>query len=239
MALPAIVDEGGRVAWAAASIEGWHGVDLVTSLRASFGLPAVALFDGYAATEGEATFGAGRGVDSLVTLIVGTGLGAGVWLDGRVVEGRTGVAGAVGWSRWPMPDGSISAPVESIASGTGILAEARRRGRPADYPDTPAVFARAAAGDEAAQAAITLAVTAAGTVAAHIIDLLAPQLVVWSGGVGSRADFSGRATAVAQQSCQPYAATRTQFKRSSLGAESSLAGAAARALSIAKGEDPR
>jgi glucokinase len=239
MALPAIVDPDGRVAWAAASVERWHGVDLVASLRTAFDLPAVALFDGYAATEGEAIFGAGRGFDSVVTLIIGTGLGAGVWLDGRIVEGRTGVAGAVGWSRWPMPDGSISPPVESVASGTGILAEARRRGRPADYTDTRAVFARAEAGDEAARAAIALAVTAAGTVAAHVIDLLAPQLLVWSGGVGSRADFAERATAVAQQSCQPYAATRTQFRRSSLGAESSLAGAAARALSIAKGAVPR
>ena len=239
MALPAIVDVDGRVAWAAASVECWHGVDLVASLQSVFDLPSVALFDGYAATEGEATFGAGRGVDSVVTLIIGTGFGAGVWLDGRVVEGRTGVAGAVGWSRWPMPDGSISPPVESIASGTGILTQARRRGRPEDYADARAVFERAAAGDEPARAAVALAVTAAGTVAAHIIDLLAPQLLVWSGGVGSRADFAERATAVAQQSCQPYAATRTQFRRSSLGAESSLAGAAARALSIAKGEVPR
>lgn len=238
MALPAIIDSG-RVAWAAASVERWHGVDLVASLRTAFDLPAVALFDGYAATEGEAVFGAGRGFDSVATLIIGTGFGAGVWLDGRVVEGRTGVAGAVGWSRWPMPDGSISAPVESVASGSGILAEARRRGQPADYPDTPAVFERARAGDAPARAAIALAVTAAGTVAAHIIDLLAPQLLVWSGGVGSRSDFADRATAVARQSCQPYAATRTQFTRSSLGAESSLAGAAARALSIAKGDVPR
>jgi glucokinase len=239
MALPAIVDTDGRIPWAAASVERWQGVDLVASLRTAFGLPAVALFAGYAATAGEATFGAGRGFDSVATLIIGTGFGAGVWLDGRIVAGRTGVAGAVGWSRWPMPDGSISPPVESVASGTGILSEARRRGRPADYPDTRAVFERAAAGDEAAVAAVALAVTAAGTVAAHIIDLLAPQLVVWSGGVGSRADFADRATAVAQQSCQPYAATRTQFTRSSLGAESSLAGAAARALSIAKGAVPR
>ena len=239
MALPAIVDEDGHVAWAAASVAEWQGVDVAGALEQALALPAVAIFDGYAATEGEAAFGAGRGVDSLATLIVGTGFGAGVWLDGHVVEGRTGVAGAVGWDRWPLPDGSLSEPVESIASGTGILAAARSRGQARDYPDTPAVFDRAAAGDEAARASIALAASAAGTVAGHIIDLLAPRLVVWSGGVGSRADFSEQATVVARQSCQPYASTRTQFKRSSLGAESSLVGAAARALSIAKGEEPR
>ena len=239
LALPAIVDEAGRVAWAAASVADWAGFEVAQALRSAFDLPSAAMFDGYAATLGEATFGAGRGVDSLATLIVGTGFGAGVWLDGRVVEGRTGVAGAVGWNRWPLPDASLSEPIEAIASGPGIVAEARRRGQAADYPDTPTVFERAAAGDRSAQASIALAATAAGTVAGHIIDLLAPQLVVWSGGIGSRADFSEQATVVARQSCQPYASTRTRFTRSSLGAESSLVGAAARALSIAEGEDPR
>jgi predicted NBD/HSP70 family sugar kinase len=132
----------------------------------------------------------------------------------------------------------LSEPVEAIASGTGILAMARSRGLPQDYPDTAAVFDRAGAGDPVARTAVARASTAAGTVAGHIIDLLAPQLVVWSGGVGSRADFSGQATAVARQSCQPYASMRTQFTTSGLGAESSLVGAAARALSIAEGEDP-
>ena len=239
MALPAIVDEDGRVVWAAASVTDWLGTDVGDLLRAALSLPAVAVFDGYAATEGEARYGAGQGIDSLATLIIGTGFGAGVWLDGHVVEGRTGVAGAVGWDRWTLPDGSLSDPVESIASGSGILATARARGHPQDYADTRIVFDRAAAGDEVAREAVTLAATAAGTVAGHIIDLLAPRLVVWSGGVGSRADFSEQATVVARQSCQPYASTRTQFTCSSLGAESSLVGAAARALSIAKGEDPR
>jgi glucokinase len=196
------------------------------------------MFDGYAATLGEATFGAGRGYDSVATLIIGTGFGAGVWLDGRVIEGQTAVAGAVGWDRWPLADGSLSDPAEAIASGAGILAEARRTGRQGEYPDTAAVFRRASEGDPAARAAVDSAATVAGTIAGHIIDLLAPQLVVWSGGVGSRADFSQQATAVARRSCQPYASTRTQFTSSGLGAESSLVGAAARALSIAKGEDP-
>ena len=238
MAMPAIVDANGDVAWAAQSVSGWGGAPVGALLAAAFGIPAVALFDGYAATLGEATFGAGRGYDSLATLIVGTGFGAGVWLEGKVVEGRTGVAGAVGWNRWPLADGVLSEPAEAVASGTGILAAARLAGRHEDYPDTASVFQRASEGDPAARHAVDQAALVAGTVAGHIIDLLAPQLVVWSGGVGSRADFSELAIAVAQQSCQPYAVTRTKFTTSGLGAESSLVGAAAKALSIAKGEDP-
>lgn len=235
MAMPAIIGTEGVVSWAARSVQEWAGASVSTLLSAAFGLPAGAMFDGYAATLGEATFGAGKGLASVATLIVGTGFGAGVWLDGRVVEGYRGVAGAVGWNRWPV-EGGLSAPAEAVASGPGILAAARRLGREEDYPDTHSVFDRAEAGDQAAGTAVDQAVAVAGTVAGNIIDLLAPELVVWSGGVGSRVDFSDRATGIAQQSCQPYASSRTTFTRSRLGAESSLVGAAARALSIAKGE---
>ena len=238
MALPAIVGRDGVVTWAAASAAGWEGTPVDSLLSAAFGLPAGAMFDGYAATLGEAIFGAGRGRSSVATLIIGTGFGAGFWSEGRVIEGRTGVAGAVGWNRWQLADGSLSEPAEAIASGTGILAEARRLGRADDYRDTRSVFDRAESGDAAAREAITRAATVAGTVAGQLINLLAPELVVWSGGVGSRPDFSEEATVVARQSCQPYASARTHFTNSSLGAESSLVGAAAKGLSIAGGEVP-
>ena len=146
MALPAIVGPDGSVVWAASSVAGWDGAPLARLLSAAFDLPAGAMFDGYAATLGEATFGAGRGHDSVATLVVGTGFGAGLWLNGRVIEGRTGVAGAVGWNRWPSADGRPSAPAEAIASGTGIVATARRSGNEDDYPDAQAVFDRAAGG---------------------------------------------------------------------------------------------
>jgi glucokinase len=235
LALPGIVDTDGTVAWAAPSISEWQDAHARALLGEAFGMPAAVRFDGYAATLGEAVFGAGRGFRSLVTFIVGTGLGAGVWLDGRVVEGHTGVAGAVGWDRWPLADGSLSEPAEHLASGTGILAAARRAAPHAGYADTRAVFRAAREGDPAARAAIRDAATIAGVVAGGAIDLLAPEVVVWSGGVGARADFSALATRVAKQSCQPFAVVRTVFTRSRLGAESSLMGAAAAALATLEG----
>lgn len=230
LALPAIVDAEGAVAWAAASVSEWQGAPAAALLGEAFGLPAVVRFDGYAATQGEAVFGAGRGARSLVTFIVGTGLGAGVWLDGRVVEGHTGVAGAVGWDRWPLADGSLSGPAEHLASGSGILAAARRAAPSSAYADARAVFRAARRGDRAARAVIRDAATVAGVLAGGAVDLLAPEVVVWSGGVGARADFSALATRVAKRSCQPFALARTVFTRSRLGAESSLMGAAAAAL---------
>lgn len=235
LALPAIVDDDGRVSWAAPSAPEWDGVFARGELEAAFGMPASVQFDGYAATRGEATFGGERGARSMVTIIVGTGMGAGVWIDGQVVRGVAGVAGAVGWNRWPVGEGGLSDRAESVASGPGILAAARRGDPAAAYPDTRAVFRAAHTGDRVARAAIAEAATIAGTVAGGAIDLIAPEVVVWTGGVGSRADFSTAATRIARRCCQPFAARRTRFVRSRLGAESSLIGAAAGALAALEG----
>ena len=102
----------------------------------------------------EATFGAGAGCRSLVAIIVGTGMGAGAWVDGRVIRGAIGVAGAVGHDRWPVSSavvGALSEPAESVASGPGILALARRLDPGTGYADAPAVFRAARVGDPAAR----------------------------------------------------------------------------------------
>jgi glucokinase len=233
MALPAVIDAEGRVDWAATSVAGWQGFAARERIEALFRRPAVVSFDGYAATAGEAVFGAGRGAESVGTVIVGTGLGAGLFRDGQVIRGMVGVAGGLGWMRWPTVDG-LSAPAESFASGPGIVAAARRRARasgsPARYVDGRSVFKAARAGDRHAAAAITDAVLVAGCAAGVVVSLFAPEVLVWCGGVGSRADFSRRASAVARRASQPVAATGTRFIRSALGPESSLFGAAALAL---------
>ena len=235
MAMPAIVDDTGRVTWAAPSVPDWTDADARAVLEAAFGLPASVTFDGYAATTGEAVFGGGAGCRSVVTIIVGTGMGAGAWVDGRVIRGAVGVAGAVGHDRWPIGPGTLSEPAESIASGPGILALARRLDPGADFRDTPAVFRAARIGHPAARAAVAEAEAGAGAGAGSAVNLIAPEVVVWTGGVGSRVDFSAAASRVARACSQPFAMGRTRFVRSRLGAESSLMGAAAGALAVAEG----
>jgi glucokinase len=233
LAMPAVLDDDGRVAWAAPGVAGWQGFAARERVEAVFGRPASVSFDGYAATAGEAVFGAGRGAGTVGTVIVGTGLGAGLFRDGQVLRGAVGVAGGVGWMRWPI-DGRLSVPAESIASGPGIVAAARRAARAAGatgrYEDGRAVFRAARAGDRHAAAAIRDAVAVAGCAAGVVVSLFAPEVLVWGGGVGSRADFARRASAVARRACQPFAARRTRFVRSALGPESSLFGAAVLAL---------
>lgn len=251
LALPAIVSPEGHVLWAAQSVTEWTDAAAGDELRDAFGLPASVDFDGYAATAGEVIFGGLQDSRIVAVCIIGTGFGAGVWYEGRVIRASVGVAGAVGWHRWPDPDShgplgaalpGISAPAESVASGPGIVGLARRLAPAQDWPDARAVFrvARSGApsarsGASAARVAIKQAATVAGVVAGSVVNVVGPDVVVWSGGVGARAPFASIATRVARLSCQPFAARRTRFIRSRLGVESSLMGAAAGALAVAQG----
>jgi len=74
----------------------WTDVPLRSRLEAALDLPVVAANDVRAITWGVWTHGAGRGVDDLVVLFVGTGIGGGVVSDGRVLEGHQGMAGELG-----------------------------------------------------------------------------------------------------------------------------------------------
>ena len=114
--------------------------------------------------------------------------------------------------------------------GLGSLHALANSTRELDTPTRAAVFRAATHRDPAARAAIAEAAAVAGTVAGSIVNLVAPELVVWTGGVGARADFALRASRVARRACQPFAISRTRFARSHLGAEASLFGAAAGAL---------
>ena len=115
------------------------------------------------------------------------------------------------------------------------LARARALAPDRDWPDTRAVFTAARRGDPIARITISEASGIAGAVAGSVINVVGPEVVVWSGGVGARADFAALATRAATASCQQFAVGRTRFVRSRLGAESSLMGAAAGALAVATG----
>src|SRR5207249_5761607 len=139
------------------------GLPLATMLRERFGLPAFVDNDVNALALGELFFGAGRGVGSLVVLAPGTGFGAGVVLDGRLVRGALGFAGEFGHAPvkfdgrpcWCGGRGCLAV----YASGRGIAEAARERvavdtsmlttlagGNPAAIT-APLVFAAAEAGD--------------------------------------------------------------------------------------------
>ncbi len=130
----------------------WRDADLRHDLEQRLGLPVAIENDGNAAAWGEFRYGAGRDIDDLLLLTVGTGVGGGVVLDGRLYRGAYGVAGEVGHLR-VVPNGvrcgcGNRGCLESYASGTALERRARERAG-AGEPGSEAILARVA-GDPAA-----------------------------------------------------------------------------------------
>jgi len=198
--VPGLVDGAtGCIGDEALNVPELGGLPLATMFRERFGLPAFVDNDVNALALGELFFGAGRGVGSLVVLAPGTGFGAGVVLDGRLVRGALGLGGELGHAPvkfdgrpcWCGGRGCLAV----YASGRGIAEAARERA--AAEPSTlsrlvaggpaaitaPLVFTAAGAGDAVAASVVDEACRALGAMIAVIVNGLNPELVVITGGV--------------------------------------------------------
>lgn len=107
----------------------WPDTSLTRAVSAATGIPAVLENDGNAAAWGEHLHGAGAGRDDLLLVAVGTGIGGGLVLDGRLHRGATGIAGEIGHLRL-VPDGAACGCGargcwEAYASGSALTRRAR------------------------------------------------------------------------------------------------------------------
>jgi glucokinase len=168
-------------------LPGWHNVRLKERLAERFpGLPVYVEHDGNAGALAEFRFGIGRqrpGLQHLVFLTFGTGLGAGLIVNGQVVHGATDTAGEVG--HWRLSnDGPVGygkkGSWEAFASGAGLALLASQQ-FPSRWSAKTAVrdlVELMLAGDNDALAIATEAGTWLGRGVALLIDALNPQVIV-------------------------------------------------------------
>ncbi|MDV2478487.1 ROK family protein [Rhodococcus zopfii] len=161
------------------------GFALVDAVRTLFPDARIRLIgDGAAAALGEQRHGAGRGVANLLSVVVSTGIGGGLVLDGRVVTGRSGNAGHVGHmtSAYGVDQCACGATgcIETVASGPAAVRWARGHGW--SGVDAVALCADAATGSRTASAALERAGTALGQVLASAAALTDVGLVIVGGG---------------------------------------------------------
>lgn len=107
----------------------WRGLDLRAELEGRLRLPVVIENDANAAAWGEFTFGAGRDVDDLLLVTVGTGVGGGIVLDGHLHRGAFGVGAEIGHMR-VVPDGELCGCgnhgcLEAYGSGSALVRRTR------------------------------------------------------------------------------------------------------------------
>ena len=176
----------------APNVPGWTDLPLAALLRDGLGVDHVVCeTDVKAATLAEARWGALRGADPGVFLNVGTGLGAGIVVGGRVLHGANGAAGEIGYAlRGPGDDhGAVDghAPLEEYAGGRALGERASALlGAELSAAD---VLARAQEGDHDARAIVaeTLAELAVGV--ANLAVLIDPARIAVGGGLMGSADL--------------------------------------------------
>ncbi|MFJ5273134.1 ROK family protein [Streptomyces sp. NPDC088358] len=178
------------------NVPGWRDYPLVERVRkATGGLPVELIGDGVAITAAEHWQGAARGHDNALCMVVSTGVGGGLVLNGQLHAGPTGNAGHIGHISVDLdgdlcPCGSRGC-VERIASGPNIARRALEGGwRPGPDGDTSAaaVADSARAGDPVAVASFERAARALAAGIAATATLVEIDIAVIGGGVGKAGD---------------------------------------------------
>jgi predicted NBD/HSP70 family sugar kinase len=161
----------------------WRGVDVVSELGSAFGVPVHLGNDANLGSMAEWIFGAGRGTDDLVYVMMADGVGAGLIVDGSLYRGAHGAAGELGHVV-VNPDGQVcrcgSRGCLETVSGTEALTASLRHSHGPDVT-LPAVLDLVRAGDPGACRAVADAGRAVGKALAGICAVLDPRLVVVGG----------------------------------------------------------
>jgi glucokinase len=189
----------GIVHWSP-NFKDWNGVQLLAPIREDLKLPVFMGNDANVAALGEFRFGAGRDVNSLVMLTLGTGIGGGIVLDGKLWLGANDGAAEIGHTII-LPGGPVcccgrAGCLEALAKRDAIVERAAlkiQEGRQSilindeDWPYwsiTPADIARAASeGDSVAIETMEETAYYIGIGVANAINLLNPEMVIVGGGI--------------------------------------------------------
>lgn len=195
---------------------------------------------------GESSQGVAKGLTNAVFIAVGTGIGAGILIDGIVLHGASDIVGATGWMALQPPyttDYDQCGCFESYASGSGLAFQARKlvmqnpqyNGTlseiPLDRIEAPEIFEAYESNDPIARQVVDKAIEMWGMASANLVSLFNPEMVVFGGGVfGPATRFIDRIYAEAKKWAQPIAIRQCKFEASQLPNLSGLYGAGAIAI---------
>jgi glucokinase len=246
--IPALMDQrtGNAVIAVNLPLRDVRFADLMTE---RLGLPVFVDNDANVAALAEHSAGAARGCSEAVVMTIGTGIGGGLILGGRLYRGAVGAAAELGHLVIDMngPPCQGNCPnhgcVESLASGTALAREALRIAR--ERPDSglgralgsgrelegPLVSELAHDGDEAAIDAIELIGTRLGVAIASLVNIFNPEVVVIGGGViGAGELLLNPARAEMLRRAMPPSRDLVRIVPAAFGVEAGMIGAAALAF---------
>ena len=230
------------------NLPGLRNVLLRDIMQGRLGKKTFLINDADAAALGEFYFGAGRGARSFIYITLGTGIGGGILIDGKIYTGAIGAAGEVGHmtidDNGPICNCGNKGCWETLASGTALAKEARRRivggvrTSILEYAEgdiekvTPeAIDSAAQRGDSLAKELIARTGYYVGVGLANLINIFNPELIVIGGGLSNIGDMLLKpAFKVAEERAFKEAFQAVRFASAGLGPNSGVLGAAAFAL---------
>lgn len=235
----------------APNIPGWDNYPLALELRAHFPKAMVTIeSDRTCYILGEITMGAAKGCDNAVFIAVGTGIGAGILIDGHILHGSSDIIGAIGWLALKPPYDKFydqCGCFETHASGDGLAKQAQKflredkeyngplRNIPIENVTSYEVFAEYKNGDPLATRVIDQAVEMWGMAAANLVSLLNPEMVIFGGGIfGPAIPLIDRIYEEALKWAQPISIRQTKFVATQLPKMAGLYGAGGVAIQSVK-----
>lgn len=172
------------------NLPGWNDVPVVDFFRERFNVPVAVQNDANACALAEYLYGSGRGVKNFVFMTFGTGLGAGIIVDGKLYSGANDNAGEIGHIRLA-PDGPVGynkeGSAEGFCSGAGMARLAKmRKGLDLTTKD---LFARVREGDRGCAEVFHESAEKLATILAYTIDILNPEVIALGGVFMRNADL--------------------------------------------------
>ncbi|CCH34631.1 Transcriptional regulator, ROK family [Saccharothrix espanaensis DSM 44229] len=230
---PGVPDPRGRALTHAPNLPGWERRGLLDDLEAQLGPDLLVENDANLAAVGERAYGAARDVDVFVCVMVGTGIGMGIVVDGRLFRGAHGAAGEIGYLPWGAPsevDDNGRGRLEAAAAAESVVALAKQHGIPT-AKSARDVFLLAKSGDERALRAVRDEAERLAFVVASVAAVIDPELVVLGGGIGQNTELLAEPMAQALRRMTPLA---PRIATGELGDGAVLSGAIAMGLRSAR-----
>lgn len=196
----------------------WKGIVPIAQLmQEKFNLPVKLTNDANAAAVGEMMYGCAKGIQHFITITLGTGVGSGIVIDGKIVVGHDGFAGELGHTivrkggRFHKGTGSMGC-LESYASATGVRetafeflaadpsAPSLLRNYTTDELTSQTVYECAMQGDAVAQKVFEFTGEILGEALANFVMFSSPEMIVLFGGLTKAGDLILQPTIASMES---------------------------------------
>ena len=191
---PGFVDPRSGSIQLAPNLAGWGHPRVLEALGENLGPDFSVENDVKLATLGEQAHGQGKGVANFALVSIGTGIGMGIVIDGKLYRGSRGAAGEIGYLPVGEPEAKIAQIMqrrgwlESVAAADGVMATAKRVGLK-NKATAKDVFDAARDGDPRAEEVVAIEAEHLARAVASVTSVIDPELVVLGGGIGGNGDL--------------------------------------------------